>query len=73
MRPSPSSCTSPGAARPHLATAGRESILLQGARIALADGAYVQAERDVLATVGNALLLPPGDTARLMETARAPF
>ncbi|MCP9959094.1 TerB family tellurite resistance protein [Streptomyces sudanensis] len=58
---------------PHLATAGRESILLQGARIALADGAYVQAERDVLATVGNALLLPPGDTARLMETARAPF
>ncbi|MCQ0022652.1 TerB family tellurite resistance protein [Streptomyces somaliensis DSM 40738] len=58
---------------PHLAAAGRESVLLQGARIALADGAYTQAERDVLATVGNALLLRPGDTARLMEAARAPF
>ncbi|OEJ96358.1 TerB family tellurite resistance protein [Streptomyces thermolilacinus] len=58
---------------PHLAPAGRESILLQGARIALADGAYIQAERDVLTTVGNALLLQPDDTARLMEAARAPF
>ncbi|GGQ14944.1 TerB family tellurite resistance protein [Streptomyces roseolilacinus] len=58
---------------PHLAAAGRESILLQGARIALADGAYIQAELDVLTTVGNALLLRPEDTARLMEAARAPF
>lgn len=58
---------------PHLAPTGRESILLQGARIALADGAYIPAEREVLATVGNALLLRPDDTARLMETARAPF
>ncbi|MCZ9341375.1 TerB family tellurite resistance protein, partial [Streptomyces sp. TRM76130] len=37
---------------PHLAAAGRESILLQGARIALADGPYTPAERDTLATVG---------------------
>ncbi|WP_437110456.1 TerB family tellurite resistance protein [Streptomyces sp. enrichment culture] len=58
---------------PHLAPAGRESILLQGARIALADGAYIQAERDVLTTVGTALLLQPDDTARLMEAARTPF
>ncbi|AOT58782.1 MULTISPECIES: TerB family tellurite resistance protein [Streptomyces] len=58
---------------PHLAAAGRESVLLQGARIALADGAYIQAEREVLTTVGNALLLRPDDTARLMEAARAPF
>ncbi|MDT9683028.1 TerB family tellurite resistance protein [Streptomyces sp. TRM76323] len=58
---------------PHLAAAGRESILLQGARIALADGAYIQAERDVLTTVGSALLLRPDDTARLMEAARTPF
>ncbi|MET9804815.1 TerB family tellurite resistance protein [Streptomyces sp. NPDC006368] len=58
---------------PHLAPAGRESILLQGARIALADGAYCQAERDVLTTVGNALHLGADDTERLIETAQAPF
>ncbi|MER7109711.1 TerB family tellurite resistance protein [Streptomyces sp. NPDC000229] len=58
---------------PHLAPAGRESILLQGARIALADGAYTTAERDVLTTVGTALHLPADDTARLMEEARTPF
>ncbi|MFJ8647301.1 TerB family tellurite resistance protein [Streptomyces sp. NPDC093546] len=58
---------------PHLAPAGRESILLQGARIALADGAYTQAEREVLTTVGNALRLCADDTVRLMEAARAPF
>ncbi|MFF8383494.1 TerB family tellurite resistance protein [Streptomyces kanasensis] len=58
---------------PHLAAAGRESILLQGARIALADGAYSPAEREVLATVGNALLLRPDDTTRLMEAARTPL
>ncbi|WP_410088187.1 TerB family tellurite resistance protein, partial [Streptomyces sp. t39] len=55
---------------PHLAPAGRESILLQGARIALADGPYTQAEREVLTTVGAALRLGEEDTARLMETAR---
>ncbi|WP_031070306.1 TerB family tellurite resistance protein [Streptomyces sp. NRRL S-118] len=58
---------------PHLAPAGRESILLQGARIALADGAYSQEEQDVLTTVGNALRLRADDTARLMESARTPF
>ncbi|WP_308355010.1 TerB family tellurite resistance protein [Streptomyces sp. MUM 203J] len=58
---------------PHLAGVGRESILLQGARIALADGAYIPAEREVLTTVGEALRLCPDDTARLMDEARAPF
>ncbi|WP_267245054.1 TerB family tellurite resistance protein [Streptomyces sp. PR69] len=58
---------------PHLAPAGRESILLQGARIALADGPYIPAERDVLTTVGAALQLPPEDTTRLLDSARAPF
>ncbi|MFJ3903530.1 TerB family tellurite resistance protein [Streptomyces sp. NPDC090025] len=55
---------------PHLAGSGRESILLQGARIALADGPYSPAEREVLTTVGNALALCPDDTARLLATAR---
>ncbi|HZX38557.1 MAG TPA: TerB family tellurite resistance protein [Streptomyces sp.] len=58
---------------PHLAPAGRESILLQGARIALADGPYSPAERDVLATVGAALRLCADDTARLLAAARTPF
>ncbi|MFG3494042.1 TerB family tellurite resistance protein [Streptomyces sp. NPDC047928] len=58
---------------PHLAPAGRESILFQGARIALADGGYTQAEREVLTTVGAALQLCADDTVRLMEAARAPF
>ncbi len=58
---------------PHLAAVGRESILLQGARIALADGGYIPAEREVLTTVGDALSLRPDDVARLMEEARAPF
>ncbi|MGW1076319.1 tellurite resistance TerB family protein [Streptomyces sp. NPDC002537] len=57
---------------PHLAPAGRESILLQGARIALADGPYRPAEREVLATVGRALLLCPEDTDRLLAAARTP-
>lgn len=55
---------------PHLAPAGRESILLQGARIALADGPYTPAEREVLTTVGAALRLPAADTVRLLDTAR---
>ncbi|NBM18789.1 TerB family tellurite resistance protein [Streptomyces sp. GC420] len=58
---------------PHLAPAGRESILLQGARIALADGPYTPSERDVLTTVGRALQLRPDDTTRLLAAARAPF
>jgi hypothetical protein len=58
---------------PHLAPAGRESIFLQGARIALADGPDTPAERDVLATVGAALTLPAEEVTRLLETARMPF
>ncbi|MEU4895447.1 TerB family tellurite resistance protein [Streptomyces sp. NPDC044780] len=58
---------------PHLAPAGREAILLQGARIAVADGAYRPAERAVLETVGRALMICPDDTARLLAATRAAF
>lgn len=54
---------------PHLAAAGRESIILQGARIALADGPYSTAEREVLTTVGGALQLCADDTAKLLLAA----
>ncbi|MGP3947559.1 TerB family tellurite resistance protein [Streptomyces sp. 7N604] len=54
---------------PHLAPAGREGILLQGARIALADGPYSPAERQALAAVGRALLIGPEDTDRLLAAA----
>ncbi|MFR9799603.1 TerB family tellurite resistance protein [Streptomyces sp. MS06] len=57
---------------PHLALVGRESILLQGARIALADGPYSPAERDVLATVGAALTICADDVTRLLAAARTP-
>jgi hypothetical protein len=57
---------------PHLAPAGRESILLQGARIALADGPYTPAERDVLATVGAALTMCADEVTRLLVAARTP-
>ncbi|MFD3502064.1 TerB family tellurite resistance protein [Streptomyces sp. NPDC058676] len=57
---------------PHLAAAGRESILLQGARIALADGPYTPAERDVLTTVGAALTICADDVTRLLVSARTP-
>lgn len=57
---------------PHLAPPGRESILLQGARIALADGPYTPAERDVLATVGSALTICTDDVTRLLVAARTP-
>jgi hypothetical protein len=57
---------------PHLAPAGRESILLQGARIALADGPYTPAERDALATVGAALTICADDVTRLLVAARTP-
>ncbi|WP_217239883.1 TerB family tellurite resistance protein [Streptomyces sp. AC555_RSS877] len=57
---------------PHLAPAGRESILLQGARIALADGPYTPAERDVLTTVGAALTICADDVTRLLVSARTP-
>ncbi|MEU6394894.1 TerB family tellurite resistance protein [Streptomyces sp. NPDC046939] len=54
---------------PHLAPAGRESILLQGARIALADGPYSAAERDVLGTVGAALTMCTDEVSRLLTVA----
>ncbi|MEV6583417.1 TerB family tellurite resistance protein [Streptomyces sp. NPDC051582] len=57
---------------PHLAGPGRESILLQGARIALADGPYTPAEREVLATVGAALRIASEDVTRLLSAVRAP-
>ncbi|MFG2137444.1 TerB family tellurite resistance protein [Streptomyces sp. NPDC048650] len=57
---------------PHLAPAGRESLLVQGARIALADGSYTPAEREVLTTVGAALMLRPDDVNRLLASARTP-
>ncbi|CAM5715289.1 TerB family tellurite resistance protein OS=Streptomyces alboniger OX=132473 GN=CP975_11395 PE=4 SV=1 [Streptomyces alboniger] len=56
----------------HLAPAGRESILVQGARIALADGPYTPAERDALTTVGSALTICADDVARLLAAARTP-
>ncbi|WP_326690462.1 MULTISPECIES: TerB family tellurite resistance protein [unclassified Streptomyces] len=57
---------------PHLAVPGRESLLLQGARIALADGLYCSAEREVLATVGRALEIGAEDVDRLLAEARTP-
>ncbi|GGX51513.1 TerB family tellurite resistance protein [Streptomyces minutiscleroticus] len=54
---------------PHLAPAGREAILLQGARIALADGPYTPAERDALTTVGAALTICADDVTRLLAAA----
>ncbi|BBC36468.1 uncharacterized protein SGFS_077620 [Streptomyces graminofaciens] len=57
---------------PHLAPTGREAILLQGARIALADGPYTPAERDVLAIVGAALTIGADEVTRLLAAARTP-
>lgn len=57
---------------PHLAPAGRESILLQAARIALADGPYTPAEHDALTTVGAALTIRADDVTRLLAAARTP-
>ncbi|MGW1889016.1 TerB family tellurite resistance protein [Streptomyces sp. NPDC002004] len=57
---------------PHLAPTGRASILLQGARVALADGPYTPAERDVLSTIGGALTMCSDDVTRLLEAARTP-
>lgn len=55
---------------PHLGPSGRESLLLRGARIALADGPYRAAESSLLATIGTALRLTPPDTERLLTGAR---
>ncbi|MGW2698987.1 TerB family tellurite resistance protein [Streptomyces sp. NPDC001340] len=57
---------------PHLAPVGRESLLLQAARIALADGPYTPAERDALATIGAALTICADDVNRLLAAARTP-
>jgi tellurite resistance protein len=53
----------------HLAPQGCERILLQGARIALADGTYLPAERDVLDAIGRCLTMSPGDVDRVLEAA----
>ncbi|WP_129309265.1 TerB family tellurite resistance protein [Streptomyces sp. L2] len=57
---------------PHLAPAGRESLLLQAARIALADGPYTPAERDALTTIGAALTIGTTEVTRLLAAARTP-
>lgn len=58
---------------PHLAPAGRERLLLAGARIALADGLYRAAERDMLAATGAALRLGTETTDHLLtKAARTP-
>ncbi|MFI8183618.1 TerB family tellurite resistance protein [Actinacidiphila glaucinigra] len=53
----------------HLAPQGREHVLLQGALIALADGPYLPAEREVLGAVGRCLGLVGADTERILEAA----
>lgn len=53
----------------HLAPQGRARILLQGARIAVADGSYLPAERAVLAAVGRCLLMSEADTEKVLEAA----
>jgi tellurite resistance protein len=53
----------------HLAAPGRERVLLQGAHIALADGPYLPAERDVLEAVGRCLSLHTDDIDRLLRAA----
>ncbi|WP_314172343.1 TerB family tellurite resistance protein [Streptomyces winkii] len=57
---------------PHLAAAGRESLLLHGARIALVDGPYCAAEREALAAVGRSLRIDEDDVDRLLAQARTP-
>lgn len=57
---------------PHLAPAGREGLLLHGARIALADGRYQAAERAALAAVGRSLRIDDEDVDRLLAQAHTP-
>ncbi|MGH4028188.1 TerB family tellurite resistance protein [Actinomycetota bacterium Odt1-20B] len=59
-----------GPLAPHLAPAGREAVLLTGARVALADGPYTPAEREVLGTAGVALTLSVDDVSQLLAAAR---
>ncbi len=53
----------------HLVRQGRERVLLQGAHIALADGPYSTAEREVLEAVGRCLSLHTNDIDRLLRAA----
>ncbi|MBB1245470.1 TerB family tellurite resistance protein [Streptomyces durbertensis] len=53
----------------HLAPAGREALLLQGARIALADGPYEAEELAALSALGRALRIPVADVDRLLAAA----
>ncbi|MYS22207.1 Tellurite resistance protein TerB [Streptomyces sp. DvalAA-14] len=55
----------------HLLTPGRERVLLEGAHIALADGPYLPAEREVLEAVGRCLSLHTDDIDRLLTAAAA--
>jgi mRNA-degrading endonuclease toxin of MazEF toxin-antitoxin module len=55
----------------HLLVQGRERTLLQGAHIALADGPYLPAEREVLEAVGRCLSLHTDDIERLLTAAAA--
>ncbi|MEU0139343.1 TerB family tellurite resistance protein, partial [Streptomyces albidoflavus] len=48
------------------------SLLLRAAGIALADGPYTPAERDVLTTIGAALTLPREEVTDLLTAARTP-
>ncbi|WP_348532786.1 TerB family tellurite resistance protein [Kitasatospora sp. MAP5-34] len=54
---------------PHLAQQGRERLLLQGARIALADGRYLPQERAALAAVGRCLKLAELRVGELLQSA----
>ncbi|GAA1925879.1 TerB family tellurite resistance protein [Streptomyces sodiiphilus] len=54
---------------PHLAGPGRENLLLEGARIALTNGHYSDAERDMLSVIGGSLGLAPEETDRLLTAA----
>jgi len=55
----------------HLLTQGRERVLLQGAHIALADGPYLPAEREVLEAIGRCLSLHTDEIDRLLTAAAA--
>lgn len=53
----------------HLAPQGAAHVLLQGARIALADGPYQPAERAVLSAIGRCLLMSRSATTEVLEAA----
>lgn len=53
----------------HLAPQGRDHLLLEGARIALADGPYLPAEHDTLSAIGRCLMMSTARTERLLVAA----